>query len=76
MSQQAGATMAWEAPTTTSTATAGGVGEGVSDELKARGHHVHRGPNGGGYQSIMFDHEQNSYIGATEMRKDGVAAGY
>ena len=27
-------------------------------------------------QSITFDHEANSYIGATEMRKDGIAAGY
>jgi len=54
----------------------GGVCASVSDELRARGHHVYRGPNGGGYQAIMYDHEQGSYIGATEMRKDGIAAGY
>ena len=54
----------------------GGVCASVSDELRARGHHLSRGPNGGGYQAIMYDHEQRSYIGATEMRKDGIAAGY
>ena len=54
----------------------GGVCPDVSAELERRGHHVVRGPNGGGYQAIMYDHEQRSYIGATEMRKDGIAAGY
>ena len=54
----------------------GGVCETVADELRARGHSVYRGANGGGYQAIMYDHEANSYIGATEMRKDGIAAGY
>jgi len=43
----------------------GGVCAGVADELSRRGHHVHRGPNGGGYQAIMYDHVHNSYIGAT-----------
>ena len=54
----------------------GGVCPTVVDDLRARGHHIYRGPNGGGYQAIMFDHVQHSYIGATEMRKDGIAAGY
>jgi len=54
----------------------GGVCAEVEAELQRRGHHTVRGPNGGGYQAIMFDHEQQSYIGATEMRKDGIAAGY
>lgn len=30
----------------------------------------------GGYQAIMRDHEQGVYIGASESRKDGQAAGY
>ncbi len=30
----------------------------------------------GGYQAIMRDHEQGIYIGASESRKDGHAAGY
>ena len=54
----------------------GGVCSSVSDELVSRGHHVNRGPNAGGYQAIMYDHKQKSWIGATEMRKDGVAVGY
>eukprot|EP00966_Prymnesium_polylepis_P003442 79219-Prymnesium_polylepis.1 len=54
----------------------GGVCSAVRTELRARGHRLVRGPNSGGYQSITFDHEANSYIGATEMRKDGIAAGY
>eukprot|EP00940_MAST-03C_sp_MAST-3C-sp2_P003537 g3537.t1 len=53
-----------------------GVCPAVREELARRGHHLTRGPNGGGYQSITYDAEQNSYIGATEMRKDGIAAGY
>ena len=32
--------------------------------------------NDSGYQSITYDGEANSYIGATEMRKDGQASGY
>jgi gamma-glutamyltranspeptidase/glutathione hydrolase len=43
---------------------------------RARGHHVHRGSNGGGYQSITYDAATGAYTGATEMRKDGIAAGY
>jgi gamma-glutamyltranspeptidase / glutathione hydrolase len=54
----------------------GGVCAAVEEELQRRGHHTSRGANGGGYQAIMYDHVQRSYIGATEMRKDGIAAGY
>ena len=30
----------------------------------------------GGYQAILRDHEQGVYYGASEVRKDGQAAGY
>jgi len=51
----------------------------LADELRARGHNVHVGNHVmfyGGYQAIMFDKEHGVYIGATEIRKDGQAAGY
>ena len=47
------------------------------DRLEALGHTL--GPtNGsfGGYQAIMWDAEQGVYYGASEVRKDGQAAGY
>ena len=47
------------------------------DKLEALGHTL--GPtNGsfGGYQAIMWDEEQGVYYGASEVRKDGQAAGY
>ncbi len=47
------------------------------DRLEALGHTL--GPtNGsfGGYQAIMWDEEQGVYYGASEVRKDGQAAGY
>ncbi len=59
-----------------------GVCSAASDELKARGHTVVRGANGGGYQAIMrvdaanFTRDGFVYHGASEMRKDGQAAGY
>ena len=46
-------------------------------ELERRGHTL--GPSDGsfgGYQAIMFDGEQGVYYGASEVRKDGQAAGY
>ncbi len=53
---------------------------GFSDEtrkaLEAKGHTL--GDNDvsfGGYQAIMRDHEQGVYYGASEVRKDGQAAG-
>ena len=51
----------------------------LADELRARGHNVHVGNHVmfyGGYQAIMFDKEHGVYVGATEIRKDGQAAGY
>ncbi len=47
------------------------------EELEARGHRL--GPSDGsfgGYQAIMWDREQGVYYGASEVRKDGQAAGY
>ena len=46
-------------------------------ELERRGHAL--GPSNGsfgGYQAIMFDSKQGVYYGASEVRKDGQAAGY
>ncbi|MBY6203852.1 gamma-glutamyltransferase [Halomonas denitrificans] len=45
--------------------------------LMAKGHRVQfaRGPYGG-YQAIMVDPDYGTYRGATEVRKDGQAAGY
>jgi len=45
--------------------------------LQQKGHTL--GPSNGsfgGYQAIMFDKEQGVYYGASEVRKDGQAAGY
>jgi gamma-glutamyltranspeptidase/glutathione hydrolase len=49
----------------------------VIRELMARGHQVQfsRGPYGG-YQAIMKHPEHGVYVGASESRKDGQAAGY
>ena len=45
--------------------------------LMRKGHKVEfaDGPYGG-YQAIMRDHAQGVYVGASESRKDGQAAGY
>lgn len=69
--------------------TGGTMGDGgvvllesaVSDEarrgLRARGHRLLPGDGGfGGYQAILRDKENGVYIGASESRKDGHAAGY
>ena len=55
-----------------------GVCVAVRDDLKSRGHHIYAGANGGGYQAIMIEHDGDAsvYVGASEMRKDGMAAGY
>ncbi|MEO3677698.1 gamma-glutamyltransferase [Rheinheimera sp. FR7-31] len=45
--------------------------------LMHKGHDVRYGLGGyGGYQAIMRDHENGVWIGASESRKDGQAAGY
>ena len=46
-------------------------------ELMVRGHEVGYGLGiYGGYQAIMWDAERGVYFGASESRKDGMAAGY
>jgi len=43
----------------------------------AMGHTIQITTGGfGGYQAIMVDHVNKTYIGASESRKDGQAAGY
>ena len=45
--------------------------------LMKRGHHVQHSNGGfGGYQAILRDGKNGVYIGASESRKDGQAAGY
>lgn len=54
-----------------------GILPAVVKDLRQRGHHVKVGKGGyGGYQAILWDKQQGVYKGATEMRKDGTAAGY
>jgi gamma-glutamyltranspeptidase/glutathione hydrolase len=46
-------------------------------DLDLSGHTVQFNTGGfGGYQAIMVDHVNQTYIGASESRKDGQAAGY
>jgi gamma-glutamyltranspeptidase/glutathione hydrolase len=57
------------------------VESGISDEavsaLRDKGHRVVRSRGGyGGYQGILIDWQNGVLHGATEPRKDGVAAGY
>lgn len=69
---------------TGTTMTDGGVihlestfSEETRKALEAKGHKL--GPSNGsfgGYQAIMWDEEQGVYYGASEVRKDGQAAGY
>ena len=59
-----------------------GVCSAVATDLRNRGHTIVRGANGGGYQAIMKVEagdpirDKFVYHGASEMRKDGQAAGY
>jgi gamma-glutamyltranspeptidase/glutathione hydrolase len=69
---------------TGSTMTDGGVvhmetqfSKETRDTLEAMGHTLGDSDGGfGGYQAIMWDEEQGVYYGASEVRKDGQAAGY
>lgn len=54
-----------------------GIPYSVIRDLILRGHHVAYDVGGyGGYQAIMVDREHGVYVGASESRKDGQAAGY
>jgi gamma-glutamyltranspeptidase / glutathione hydrolase len=54
-----------------------GVSDEVVDALRAKGHTVVRARGAyGGYQAVLIDWERGVLQGATESRKDGVAAGY
>lgn len=54
-----------------------GIDEKVKRELMERGHTLQQVVGAyGGYQAIGWDPRQQVYIGASESRKDGQAAGY
>lgn len=54
-----------------------GISYDVIRELVLKGHGVEFDVGGyGGYQAIKIDHEHGVYVGASESRKDGQAAGY
>ncbi|GAB3948101.1 gamma-glutamyltransferase [Spirosoma harenae] len=53
-----------------------GISPLVRAELESRGHHLAPTDFFGGYQAIQWDAINRIYWGATEMRKDGQAAGY
>jgi gamma-glutamyltranspeptidase/glutathione hydrolase len=53
-----------------------GISNRVVEQLQAKGHRVVRSRGYGGYQGILIDWENGVLQGATEPRKDGVAAGY
>ncbi|WP_018622969.1 gamma-glutamyltransferase [Spirosoma luteum] len=53
-----------------------GIGNEVRTELEKRGHHLSLTDFFGGYQAIQWDPINRVYRGASEMRKDGQAAGY
>ncbi|AWL13062.1 Gamma-glutamyltransferase [Saliniradius amylolyticus] len=54
-----------------------GFGPEVRRKLMKMGHTLQDTTGAfGGYQAIMRDHKNNTFIGASESRKDGQAAGY
>ena len=54
-----------------------GYGDEILGKLSAIGHSVARDVGGyGGYQAIQLDSKNGVYLGASESRKDGHAAGY
>ena len=60
-----------------SVALESGIDPQVRRELAQMGHDIRFRVGGfGGYQAILYDAENDVYWGATESRKDGIAAGY
>ena len=54
-----------------------GFDDEVRAELERMGHRLGSSDGSfGGYQAIMFDDREGVYYGASEVRKDGQAAGY
>ncbi len=54
-----------------------GFGQAVRMDLQTRGHALGKAPGEfGGYQGIRYDPERDIFFGASESRKDGMAAGY
>lgn len=53
-----------------------GISPQVREGLQKKGHHLIEKDFFGGYQAIMIDTARKVYHGASEMRKDGQAAGY
>lgn len=53
-----------------------GIPAQTRDALARKGHHFIEKDFFGGYQAILFDSVRKIYHGASEMRKDGQAAGY
>ncbi|GAB3019372.1 gamma-glutamyltransferase [Spirosoma pulveris] len=53
-----------------------GISADVRAELEKRGHHLAPTDFFGGYQAVQWDAANRIYRGATEMRKDGQAAGF
>lgn len=54
-----------------------GLRETAAKELERRGHRLREAPGVfGGYQAILYDAARDLYVGASESRKDGHAAGY
>ena len=52
-------------------------GRRIRQTLEGRGHKLKASPgNFGGYKGIRYDAERDIYFGASESRKDGMAAGY
>ena len=54
-----------------------GIAMEAQRELTKKGHRLRSSSGGfGGYQAILYDAKRDIYIGASESRKDGQAAGY
>eukprot|EP00479_Gromia_sphaerica_P002359 TRINITY_DN12807_c0_g1_i1.p1 TRINITY_DN12807_c0_g1~~TRINITY_DN12807_c0_g1_i1.p1 ORF type:complete len:110 (+),score=20.16 TRINITY_DN12807_c0_g1_i1:214-543(+) len=58
------------------TALESGISGRTREELERRGHVLGSAVSFGGHQAILWDEENDVYWGASEMRKDGLAAGY